>query len=196
MPENLMTEPKRKLLGRILKEMKLVTEGQIQEALAIQKERGGAIGSILVSLNYITDQELLLALGAQSGMEAVDLDSMEIKPEVIERVSPSVATVYKVIPVRYENGVLTLALADPLNVKVLDDLRFLLDCEIKGAVSNPEAVDRALDKYYAGETDSVEDLLSELEDEEAVVDFDTSTSESITWKAWKNSAISHPSGNC
>ncbi len=174
-----MSDQKRKPLGRILKEMKLVTESQIQEALAIQKERGGAIGSILVSLNYITDNELLLALGAQSGMEVVDLDNMEIKPEIIERVSPSIATVYKVIPVRFENGVLTLALADPLNVKVLDDLRFLLDCELKGAVSNEDAVNRALDKYYAGESDSVEDLLSELEDQDAIIDFSTSTSESI-----------------
>ena len=168
----------RKLLGQILKEMKLVTESQIQEALAIQKERGGALGSILVSLNYVTEQEVMLALGTQAGMEVVDLDKGEIPPDVIERVPASMAQVYRVIPVAFENNTLTLALADPLNLKVLDDLRFLLDCELKGAVSNEEAVARALDKYYSGQTESVEDLLSEL-DGETVLDFTTSQSESI-----------------
>ena len=99
-----MATGKRKLLGQILKEMKLVTESQIQEALAIQKQRGGAIGTILVNLNYITEEELMMALGAQAGMETVDLDSMEIPPEVIAQVSPSIATVYKVVPIKYENG--------------------------------------------------------------------------------------------
>ena len=174
-----MAEDRRKTIGRILKEMKLVTESQVQEALAIQKERGGALGSVLVSLNYITEGELLIALGSQSGMEAVDLATVDIPPDVIERVSPSIATVYKVMPVRFEDGILTLALADPLNVKVLDDLRFLLDCDLVGAVSNEDAVAAALDKYYAGQADSVEDLLTELEDGQTVVDFSTSGSESI-----------------
>ena len=158
----------RKPLGQILKEMKLVTESQIQESLAIQRQRGGAIGSILVSLNYVTDQEILMALGAQAGMAVVDLDSMDIGADLLERVSGSVATVYKVIPVSFENGVLVVAMADPLNVKILDDLRFLLDCETKGAVSNETAVARALDKYYAGEQETVESLLSGLDDGDLV----------------------------
>ncbi|MBM4087075.1 MAG: pilus assembly protein PilB [Planctomycetes bacterium] len=156
----------------------MVTESQIQEALAIQKEKGGAIGAILVSLNYVTEQEVLLALGTQAGMEAVDLDKVEIPPDVIERIPASMAQVYKVVPISFENNALTLALADPLNLKVLDDLRFLLDCELKGAVSNPEAVERAIEKYYSGQQESVEDLLSEL-DGDTVLDFTTSQSESI-----------------
>lgn len=172
-----MATEKRKLLGQILKEMKLVTESQIQEALAIQKQRGGAIGSILVNLNYITEQELLMALGSQSGMEVVDLDSMSIPPEVIAQVSASIATVYKIVPIAYENGVLTVAMADPLNVKILDDLKFLLDCEVRGAVSNEAAVARALDRYYAGEQESIEDILSSLDATE-LQDFGTQ-SESI-----------------
>jgi len=154
----------RKPLGQILKEMRLVTESQIQEALAIQRQRGGAIGTILVNLNYVTEQEVLTALGIQAGMEAVDLDTMDITDDVIQRVTPSIATVYRVIPVKFENNVLTVAMADPLNVKTLDDLRFLLDCEVKGAVSNEAAVARALDRYYAGMQESVESLLAELDD--------------------------------
>jgi len=71
---------KRKPVGQILKEMKLVTESQIQEALAIQKQRGGVIGKILVNLGYVTEADVNIALGKQAGIEVVDLDEMDIPP--------------------------------------------------------------------------------------------------------------------
>ncbi len=168
----------RKPLGQILKEMRLVTESQIQEALAIQRERGGALGSILVNLNYVTEQEVLTALGVQSGMNVVDLDEVDIPDEVIAHVTPSIASVYRVIPTEFTNNVLTVAMADPLNVKTLDDLRFLLDCEVKGAVSNEQVVSRALDRYYAGMQESFESLLAELDDG-TMADMVADASESI-----------------
>lgn len=173
-----MATEERKLLGQILKDMKLITESQVQEALAIQKQRGGAIGDILVELNYVTEEEVLVALGRQAGMPFIDLDDVELAPEILERVSPSIATVYKVVPVSYEDGVLTVAMADPLNVKIFDDLRFLLDCEIQGAVSNEGAVTRAIERYYAGKEESVESLLDEL-DVGQLSDMPMNTSESI-----------------
>ena len=156
-------ERRKKLLGRILKEMGLVTESQVQEALAVQKERGGAIGEILVELNYITREDLTLALASQAGMEVVNLDDMELAPEVISRVSASVAQVYRVVPVRFRNGVLTIALADPSHLKTLDDLRFLLNCEVRGAVSSEASVDRAIQTYYSTQ-ENIADVIKELED--------------------------------
>jgi type IV pilus assembly protein PilB len=155
-------ERRKKLLGRILKEMGLVTESQIQEALAVQKERGGAIGEILVERNYITRDDLTLALASQAGMEVVNLDDMQIPPEVISHVSPSVAQVYRVVPVRFKNGVLTVVLADPTHLKTLDDLRFLLNCEVQGAVGPEHSVDRAIQTYYNTQ-ESVNDVLKELQ---------------------------------
>lgn len=156
-------ERRKKLLGRILKEMGLVTESQVQEALAVQKERGGAIGEILVELNYITREDLTLALASQAGMEVVNLDDMELAPEVISRVSASVAQVYRVVPVRFRDGVLTIALADPSHLKTLDDMRFLLNCEVRGAVSSEASVDRAIQTYYSTQ-ENIADVIKELED--------------------------------
>jgi type IV pilus assembly protein PilB len=181
----------RKLIGQILKEMRLVTEAQIQEALATQKQSGGAIGAILISLNYVTEQEVQTALGIQAGMEAVDLDVMEIADEVIARVSPSIASIYRIIPIKFENNVLTVAMADPLNVKILDDLRFLLDCETRGAVSNEPAVARALDRYYSGIQESVESLLAELDDG-TLGKAMTNTSESIDLQTLEEMADAAP----
>ncbi|MBI5366721.1 MAG: Flp pilus assembly complex ATPase component TadA [Planctomycetes bacterium] len=151
-----------KPLGQLLKEMELVTEGQIQEALAIQREKGGALGRILVDLGYVTEEEMLLALGAQVGMEVVNLDEIEVPREVAAKVSPTMAKVYKIIPIKFENNCLTVAMADPLNVSVLDDLRFMLNCEVQGAVSNEDAVNKALERYYAGQTETVDDILKEM----------------------------------
>ncbi len=181
----------RKLIGQILKEMRLVTEAQIQEALAIQKQSGGAIGAILISLNYVTEQEVLTALGIQAGMEVVDLDVLEITDDVIARVSPSIASVYRVVPIKFENNILTVAMADPLNVKTLDDLRFLLDCETHGAVSNEPSVARALDRYYSGIQESVESLLAELDDG-TMAKAMTNTSESIDLQTLEEMADAAP----
>jgi len=185
-------EGRKKLLGRILKEMGLVKESQIQEALAIQREKGGAIGNILVELNYITPEELGLALATQSGMEIVDLEGAEIPADVINRITPSIAQVYRVVPVRYENGTLTVALADPTHLKTLDDLRFLLGCEVKGAASNPKAVEAALRKYYSSQED-VEELLHELDEEWGeVTEFAPSESESIDLETIEEMAEAAP----
>ncbi|NUN50009.1 MAG: Flp pilus assembly complex ATPase component TadA [Candidatus Brocadiae bacterium] len=151
-----------KPLGQLLKEMELVTEGQIQEALSLQREKGGALGSILVELGYVSEEEMLLALGAQVGMEVVNLDEMKLERGTLEKVSPTMAKVYKIIPVKFENNMLTVAMADPLNVSVLDDLRFMLNCDVQGAVSNEDAVTRAINQYYAGQTATVEDLLAAM----------------------------------
>jgi len=185
-------EYRKKLLGRILKDMGRVTESQIQEALTIQKERGGALGGILVELGYIQPEDLSLALAKQSGMEVVDLGSMEIPASVISRISPAIAHAYRVIPVSYEDNVLTVALADPTHLKTLDDLRFLLDCEVRGAASNEKDVARALDTYYSTQED-IEGLLEELsQDWEGVDQYELRESESIDLESLEEMANTAP----
>jgi type IV pilus assembly protein PilB len=151
-------------IGELLVEMDLIGEEEVQEALEMQRRKGGLLGEILVDLGYITDKDVLFALGAQSGMEVVDLEDIEISGEVLQMVPVNFIETFQVIPVSYEDEVLTLAMADPLNVNILDDLKFLLNCEIQGAISNPEAVGEAIEKYYAGQTgESLEDLVAGME---------------------------------
>ena len=144
--------------------MELVSEGQIQEALAIQRKRGGAIGDVLVELAYITPQELLLALGAQRGMEVVQLDELELTSDVTDKVPATLAKSFKVVPIKWDAATkhLTVAMANPHDINILDDLRYTLHCEVIGAVASQEAVDRALQKYYAHEAQSLNQVLTEL----------------------------------
>ena len=153
----------RKPLGEILKDNGIVSEEQINEALLVQKDNPTALGAIFVELGYAEQNQVLEALAAQAGMDLVDISSLEIPPDVIARASTSVCQIYRIVPVTYENEVLTVAMADPLNVNALDDLKFMLQCDVIGAVAAPEAVDDAIAKYYGSEEESVEDLLDELE---------------------------------
>lgn len=155
-----------KPIGQILKDMGAVTEGEIQEGLSVQKQEGGVLGEILVDLGYITEEEKLLALGSQVGMDVVDLPERDIDRDVLDMVNPTMAEVYQIVPFKFENGVLTVAMADPLNLSVLDDLRFMLDCEVEGAVSNEEDVQEAIDEYYETDSEDVDGLLAEIDADE------------------------------
>src|ERR1700730_3153774 len=121
-----------KRLGEILKDMDLVTDAEIKEALRSQKEKGGLIGEILVGLGYITDKDLLFAIGAQSGMEVVDLDEVEVPTEAIAKIPATVCETLMCCPVSYDGKLLVVALADPLNINALDELRFMAGCEVAG----------------------------------------------------------------
>ncbi|MHC4391220.1 MAG: type II secretion system ATPase GspE [Planctomycetota bacterium] len=155
-----------KRLGEILIEMDLVTKVEIREALDHQRDNGGLVGEILVEMGYITEKDLLFALGAQSGMTVVDLDEIEVPTDVIEKVPANYAETFMICPVSWDGRVLTVALAAPLNVNVLDDIRFLINCEVQGAVSNQAAVERAIKKYYAGQmAETLDDLMREFEDD-------------------------------
>ena len=124
----------RRLLGQVLLDEGLVTQEQLDEGLNQQARYGGAFGRVLVVLGKWTREEWLLALGQQAGMEVVDLDHLDVEDEVVKMISPSVSNIYRIVPISFDNGVLTVAMADPMNVNALDDLRFLLDCEVQGAV--------------------------------------------------------------
>ncbi len=155
---------RQKPLGQVLKEMELVNEGQIQEAISIQRKEGGVIGEILVKLGYVAREEILLALAAQMGMEVVDLSEMEIPPEVINKVPTTMAKSYNVVPIKFENNVLTIAMANPHDVNIRDDLRHTLHCEVEGAVASEEAVMAALEKYYAHRQESLGTVLGSMEE--------------------------------
>jgi len=153
--------PTQKLIGQILIELGKASAKQLDEALAIKKERGGAIGAVLVDLGYCEHADISMALAVQAGMRRVDLDELEVPPEVIEKIDAMTARSYSVIPIEFDLGRLTVALADPNNFRAIDELHTLLGYEITAAVADPAAVGRALDKYYA-QAESVEEVISEL----------------------------------
>ena len=153
---------RRKRLGEILVSMGKVKPAQVEEALKVQKAKGGAIGAVLVDLGSCDTSDVGAALAVQMGMRHVELDELEIPSEVIEKMNAMTARSYNVVPIEFDLGRLTVAMADPNNFRAADELRTLLGYEIVTAVADPAAVVRALDKYYA-HAESVEQVIDELD---------------------------------
>jgi len=154
--------PKRKRLGEILVSLGKVKPDQVAEALKVQKDKGGAIGAVLVDLGYCDQSDVAAALAVQMGMRRVELDELEIPQEVIEKLDAMTARSYAVVPIEFDLGRLTVAIADPNNFRAADELRTLLGYEVEIAVADQAAITRALDKYYA-QNESVEQVIDELD---------------------------------
>ena len=179
-------------IGQILLKRGLISEQNLDEALARQKESHEVLGQVLLGMGVIKKADLNSALGAQIGMPTVDLEGTQIKQEVIDRVSASVASIYKVIPVNFDHDVLALAMADPMNVSSLDDLRMMLGCEVRGAVASEEAVERALVRYYGGAVETVESVIGELEKSGEYGQFIGDATETIDLESLEEMADSAP----
>ncbi len=154
---------KYKSLGRLLLDKGLITESQLQQALDEQKYTGKLLGRTLVELGFIKEGEVLRALGAQAGMGFIDLKKVEIPKGVVQKVSASIAKVYKIMPVKFEENMLTVAMSDPLNVNITDDLRFMLGCSVKGVIAKEDEILESIQKHYGESGESIDELLSEIE---------------------------------
>ena len=149
----------RRALGQILKARGVLREGQVQEALSEQRKHGGLIGQILVELGHCTSADVALALAEQAGLETVDLGKSRPSEEALALVDASSAHTFGVLPLSVEGSKLVVAIADPLNTAVLEDLSVTTGLEIRGMVADGEALKAAILAHY-GEEGSLEDAIA------------------------------------
>ena len=138
----------RQLLGQIMKGMGLVTEDQIRAALALKPKVGLRIGEALAKLGFVTQEEVLQALGDQFSMPVVDLKQTRISPEALAALSRADARKHNVFPIERSNGVLTVAISDPLDLYALDSIRFIAGSEVRTVLATRENIREAIDKFY------------------------------------------------
>lgn len=144
-----------KKLGQILKEMELLTEGDIQEALARQRKEGSLIGKILIDMGVTAEGDITMALALQNNMEFIDLMEREIDIETLDFITEAQANTYRIVPLEFDAAkkTLTIAMDNPTNVVVFDELQFALGSRvpgirIQGAVATEEDIEAAIEKYY------------------------------------------------
>ena len=140
---------KRKRLGEILLDEGLISEKQLQAAMDKQKtEKGVRIGEVLEAMGVATAEDVAQAIWQQWQIPYVDLDNYALDPKVIELVPEKLARAYLALPIFKIGNVLTVAMADPLNVIAVDDLRSRTGCEIDTVISTEEKILRCLENYY------------------------------------------------
>ncbi|MCZ6734840.1 MAG: ATPase, T2SS/T4P/T4SS family [Planctomycetota bacterium] len=151
-------------LGRVLTKLRKVTRDQVHEALQLQKTRKEPVGQLLVSLGYISDADVLVALAGQAGMRMVDLGEIEIPDAAIEALPAEMASTYQVVPLEYDetNRSITIAMKSPDNFRAVDDLRLLMGFKVDAVVAPAQQIDKVLAKRYTGKTSSMAMIMAEL----------------------------------
>jgi type IV pilus assembly protein PilB len=148
-------------LGDLLVEKGIITNKQLQDVLAQQRETGGKLGSLLVQKGYIDEEVLLSFLSKQCGISYVVLSEQPLPPEeVLKCVPESIARRHVLIPIEKTGNTLTVALGDPLNVLVLDDLKMMTGFEIKPALASETDINQAIEKAYGKQ--SSQEVLDEI----------------------------------
>jgi type IV pilus assembly protein PilB len=135
-------------LGDLLVAGEMITPKQLEEGLNYQRAKGGRLGICLIKLGYLTEDILHTVLTRQFGVSLIDLSTSEIEPEVVKLLPRDYVVRYQLIPVRKSGGVLWVAINDPNDVLVLDDLRFRTGCKIEPLLARESQIREAIDKYY------------------------------------------------
>ncbi|MBI4430454.1 MAG: Flp pilus assembly complex ATPase component TadA [Candidatus Omnitrophica bacterium] len=148
-------------IGAELVKRGLVTPEHVQEGLQIQARTGGYLGRALVKLGYLREADLLRVLADQLSVQYIDLKNCEIQETAIKKVPAKFATHYRLIPIRLERNTLTICVADPLEVGTVDDLRTLLNCEVKLAISDEMSILEAIKKHYGIGASALEQVVSD-----------------------------------
>ncbi|MDI6744492.1 MAG: type IV-A pilus assembly ATPase PilB [Thermodesulfovibrionales bacterium] len=137
-------------LGQILITSGIITEAQLNEALTMQKKGGGRIGTSLVKLGHITEDKLVTFLSKQYGMAAIDLAEYKIDPAVLKLIPADMAKKYMIMPLTRIGATLTVAMADPSNVFVVDDIKFMTGYNVEVVIATESALINAITTYYGG----------------------------------------------
>jgi type IV pilus assembly protein PilB len=135
-------------IGELLLKEKRITPEQLQEALTAQRQAGGKLGSYLVSLGFVRDDEITALLSKQYGVPSIALDQFQIDPTVIRMVPAETVHKYHIIPVSRAGATLTIAMTDPTNVFAMDDIKFMTGYNVEPVVASETAVLDAIQKYY------------------------------------------------
>lgn len=158
-----MASVDKKLIGQILLKNKALTPDQLDEGLARQEDSSKRIGEILIELGSIKEEDLLNALAEQLGLPYLkSLTPDMVDRRLIEKVPRNYAQANRVIPVKRENDVVTIATADPLNTQPLDELSILLECETHTVLARSEDIAHAINTLYEHAEGAAEELIEDM----------------------------------
>jgi type IV pilus assembly protein PilB len=154
-------------LGELLVQEKLLDKEQLREVQDFQKKNDVSTGTAVVSLGYISEEDMAQALSRQLGYPYINLDQFEVYPDVISLIPVEIAKKYLIMPIHRIRSFLTLAMVDPTDLDVIEDIRFRTGLSIQPVIASETGITNAIKKYY-GSSDSlrVKQIVDEIEQAE------------------------------
>jgi len=150
-------------LGELLVKEKLISQDQLKQALDFQKHHGGRLGTALVKMGLVTDDEVTAVLSRQYGVPSINLKYYEVDPTVVKLIPQETAVRYQIVPLSRVGSTLTIAMTDPTNVFAMDDIKFMTGFNVEPVVASESAIAEAITKFY-GENASVQELDKVMKD--------------------------------
>jgi general secretion pathway protein E/type IV pilus assembly protein PilB len=154
-------------IGELLIEKQLVTEEQLEQALAEHQKSKEFLGQTLVRLGFITEETLLKVLAQQQGVAFLNLKELEVSEAVVKKVPAKFAWHYKIIPITISGNVLTVATSNPFDMWPIDDLETNLGYRVETVLAASSDIIEAIQKYYGVGAETIERILAEAPKEEA-----------------------------
>jgi type IV pilus assembly protein PilB len=151
-------------LGEILLREGLVTREQLSQALAEQKNTKHRLGYVLVKLGLVQELEITKVLARQYRMPAVDLTRFEVDPKIIRLVPAEMATKSIVLPLKREGRTLTVAMADPTDHGLLEDLKFITRFDLFPVIAGEYTLRNLIEKHYESSDQQLATLLKDMEE--------------------------------
>ena len=157
---------KHQLLGEILLKGSLITQEQLDESLEIQKEKASPLGEVLLKRGHINERDLLKALGKQLGLPFVShLKDVDIDGELIAKIPIHFAKKYEILPIKKDGGSVEVAIADPLNIFPLDDIRLLLGCNVVPVLATSATIIDTINRIYERDSDTAQQIIEDIDDD-------------------------------
>src|SRR6202451_4601740 len=150
-------------LGDILVRDSVISADQLKLALDYQKKNGGRLGTCLVKMGLVSDDDITAVLSRQYGGPAINLKFYEVAPQVIKLVPQETAIRYQIVPLSRVGSTLTIAMTDPTNVFAMDDIKFMTGFNVEPVVASESSINEAISKFY-GDVESVEELSKVMKD--------------------------------
>jgi type IV pilus assembly protein PilB len=151
-------------IGDLLVREKVITKEQLEKALQEQRQNGTRVGYNLIKLGFVQELELTKMLAKQYKMQAVDLTRFEVDPKIVKLVPTDLAVKNLVLPLTRQGRTLTVAMADPTNYAVIDDLKFITRFDIVAVIAGEFTLRTLIDKHYDADDAQMANLLDELSD--------------------------------
>ena len=146
--------------------MGFITDEQQELLVDEQHEHPGQLlGKVAIDMGLINEEQLVQALAEQLSLQTTSISEITIKKDVLAMVTAPMAQMYRIVPVEFDGDTLTVAMCDPQNLSVQDELRTFLGFNIRVVVTAESSMTAALERYYGESTDSVESIVSALEDD-------------------------------
>jgi len=153
-------------LGQLLLKAEIITEEQLKQAQGEQKLKGTNLSSVLIDMGFLSEDDLLDFLHKRYGFPSINLAEMELDPKLVGLIGEEFMQKNQVVPVRRSGSTLYLAMVDPFNVSVIDDIKFRIGYQIQAMVSSETDIKAAIGKYINPTASlDIDGALADFEDE-------------------------------